>query len=99
MIPIPAMFYSINDPDSQRSVCGMGRPTYLKVGNALYKIYISNYTNFLKIKSHPILPVEGLKLFLNFLCSKGITQQNYVKFATIHRTYQMRFFFSKIGIV
>ena len=27
MIPIPAMVYFINDPDSQRSGLGMGEPT------------------------------------------------------------------------
>ena len=35
MIPIPAMVYFINDPDSQRSGCGMGGPTTLEVGEAL----------------------------------------------------------------
>ena len=48
MIPIPAMVYFIKDPDSQRSGCGMGGPTTLEVGEALYKICLSNYTNFQK---------------------------------------------------
>ena len=38
MIPIPAMVYFINNLDNQRSGSGMGGPTYLKVGDALYKI-------------------------------------------------------------
>ena len=38
MIPIPAMVYFINDPDIHRSGRGMGGPTTLVVGEALYKI-------------------------------------------------------------
>ena len=48
MIPIPAMVYFINDPDSQRSGRGMGGPTSLKVGEALYKICPFTYAQFLK---------------------------------------------------
>ena len=38
MMHIPAMVYFINVHDSQRSGRGMGGPTTLKVGEALYKI-------------------------------------------------------------
>ena len=61
MIPIPAMVYFINDPDSQRSGCDMGGPTTLKVGEALYKICPFTSAQFLKKKSRPICPVECLK--------------------------------------
>ena len=36
MIHIPAMVYFINNPDNHWSGRGMGGPTYLKVGDALY---------------------------------------------------------------
>ena len=49
MIPIPpAMVYFINDPDGQRSGRGMGGPTTLKVGEALYKICLFPYAEFSK---------------------------------------------------
>ena len=48
MLPISAMVYFINDPDSQRSGRDMGGPTTLKVGEALYKICCFVYAQFLK---------------------------------------------------
>ena len=48
MLPISAMVYFINDPDSQRSGRDMGGPTNLKVGDLLYKICPFNYANFRK---------------------------------------------------
>ena len=72
MIPIPAMVYF-----SQRSGCdncGMGGPTYLKVGDALYKIYVPlTMPIFEKKKSHLKRPVECSKLYLYFLCNVRIT--------------------------
>ena len=75
MMHIPAMVYLINNSDSQRSGHGMGGPTTLKVGEALYKICPFAYAQFLKKKSHPICPVECLKVYLIFLCNTVITQK------------------------
>ena len=65
MIPIPAMVYFINDPDSQRSGRGMGGPTTLKVGEALYKICPFTIALFEK------------KISPNMLCGMS---QNFPKF-------------------
>ena len=70
-LPIPAIAYFINNLDSQSSGHGRGGPNYFKVGDLFYKICTSLYANFRK--NHPIRPLEGLKLCLDFLCNTYIT--------------------------
>ena len=48
MMHIPAMVYFTNDSDSQMPEHGMGGPTTLQVGEALYRICPFNYAQFLK---------------------------------------------------
>ena len=71
-LPIPTLVYFINTLDGQSSGRGRGGPNYFKVGDLFKKICTSLYVNFRK-KSHLILPVEGLKLCLDFLCNVRIT--------------------------
>ena len=55
------------------SVAGAGQ-TISKLGTFSKKnVDTSLYANFRKKKSHPIRPVEGLKLCLDFLCNVRIT--------------------------
>ena len=63
---IAAMAYYINTLDSQSSGRGSCGPNYFKVGDLFKKICTSLYANFQKKKSHPISPVEGLKLCFDF---------------------------------
>ena len=76
MLPISAMVYFINDPDSQRSGrrAWHGRTDLLESwGRTLFTKYVPSTKQILKKKSHPIRPVECLELILNFLFYKGIT--------------------------
>ena len=74
IIPIPAMVYFINDPDSQRSGRGMGGPTTSwKIGRLFTKYVPLPMHNFWK-KSHLICPVECHKVYLIFLFNTFITQ-------------------------
>ena len=70
---IAAMAYYINTLDSQSSGRDRCGPNYFKVGDLFWKICTSLYANFWKKKSHPICPVEGLKLCLDFLCNTDIS--------------------------
>ena len=61
-LPIPAIAYFINTPDSQSTGHGRGIGTFL-INYVPYSMPI------FEKKSHPIRPMEGLKLCLDFLCN------------------------------
>ena len=71
-LPIPAIAYFINTLDSQSSGRGRGGQTISKLGTFFTK-YVPHSISIFEKKSHPIRPVEGLKLCLDFLCNVRIT--------------------------
>ena len=70
--PISAIAYFINTLDSQSSGRGRGGQTISKLGTFFEK-YVPHFMPIFEKKSHPIRPVEGLKLCLDFLCNTDIT--------------------------
>ena len=67
---ISAIAYFTNTLDNQSPGRDRVRSNYLKVGDLFYKICTivpHSMPIFEEKKSHPIRPVEGLKLYLDFL--------------------------------
>ena len=71
-VHISAMAYYINTLDGEGSVHDRCEPKCFKVGDFFEK-YVPHFMPIFKKKSHPIRPVEGLKLCLDFLCNVRIT--------------------------
>ena len=71
-MPILAIAYFINTLDSQTSGRGRGGSNFFKIGD-LFKKYVPHSMSIFEKKSHPIRPVEDLKLCLDFLCNVRIT--------------------------
>ena len=73
---IPALAYFINTLDSRSSGCGRGRPNNFKVGDLFKKYYVPHSMPNFEKKSHPIRPVEGLKLCLDFYVIRALNKKS-----------------------